>query len=402
MQKTCDLLREVLDIPDDYEVLLMHGGGHAMFAAVPLNLAGELGAPADFIGDGFWSKRAAAEAAKYCTVRHTAATSPNGDVAYPDVSKWEFTPGSRYVHMTANETINGLEFHHDPALPAGSPPLVADFTSTLLSRPVDFTKYGVVYASTGKNLGPSGLVVAVVRKDLLQGDGRTGTGSTGDGIVGELPVCPGIMSFRAAARKAPIANLWNTPNVFGVRALQLVLEDCKAKGGVEEMRQRARRRAGAFYEVIDSSDGFYTNDVEPEWRSLMTIPLRIRGGDRALEDKFVRESTEAGFYNLIGHPLFGGLRVTVYNQLPDEAVAALLEFLGDFCSRETMELSKWAKKPRVEPAGLRQGAAALAELRSIAAPSQAPGSFSAHSSAYPAPAIMLDTRAPTPPIMLSA
>lgn len=394
MQKTCDLLREVLSIPDDYEVLLMHGGGHAMFAAVPLNLAGELGAPADFIGDGFWSKRAAAEAAKYCTVRHTAATSPHGDVAYPDVSAWAFTPGSRYVHMTANETINGLEFHHDPALPAGSPPLVADFTSTLLSRPVDFTKYGVVYASTGKNLGPSGLVVAVVRKDLLQGDG---------GISSELPVCPGIMSFRAAARKAPIANLWNTPNVFGARALQLVLEDCKAKGGVEEMRRRARRRAGALYDVIDSSDGFYTNDVEPEWRSLMTIPLRIRGGDRALEDKFVRESTAAGFYNLVGHPLFGGLRVTVYNQLPDEAVTALLKFLGDFRSRETTAaLSNRAKKPRVETAGLQPRAAALAELRAIAAPSHAPSGFAARSSAYPAHAIMLDVRAPTPPIMIGS
>ena len=396
MQNTCDLLREIMSIPDNFEVLLMHGGGHAMFAAVPLNLGGELGAPADFIGDGFWSKRAAGEASKYCTVRHTAATSPNGDVAYPHVSEWNITPGAKYVHMTANETINGLEFHEDPTLPAGSPPLVADFTSTLLSRPVDFTKYGVVYASTGKNLGPSGLVVCIVREDLLRDDDEQGGSSR------ELSVCPGIMSFRAAAKKAPIANLWNTPNVFGVRALELVLEDTKAKGGVEEMRTRARRRAGAFYDVIDASDGFYTNDVEPEWRSLMTIPLRIRGGDKALEEKFIRESTEAGFYNLVGHPLFGGLRVTVYNQLPDEAVNSLSAFMRDFCRRETQaEAAKAAaqKAAAAESAQQRRELAALAELRAIAAPSQQPPSYPL---AYEYSAAMVDTRSATPPIMLSA
>lgn len=392
MQGTCDLLREVMKIPDNFEVLLMHGGGHAMFAAVPLNLAGELGAHATFIGDGFWSKRAANEAAKYCVVRHTAATSHNGDVSYPDVSEWNINPEARYVHMTANETINGLEFHTDPTLPEGSPPLVADFTSTLLSRPVDFTKYGVVYASTGKNLGPSGLVVVIVRKDLIidQDEGATDEeeGNRQGRNTAELSVCPGIMSFRAAARKAPIANLWNTPNVFGVRALQLVLEDTKAKGGVEAMRERARHRAGAFYEVIDASNGFYVNNVEPEWRSLMTIPLRIRSGDKTLEEKFIRESTEAGFYNLIGHPLFGGLRITVYNQLPDEAVDALTSFMREFCERET----------RVE--AKQQEFKALAELRAIAA-SPIPNNINVNNSSL-YPAAMVDTRAPTPPIMLSA
>ena len=319
MVDTCNLMREVMSIPPNYEVLLMHGGGHAMFAAVPLNLAGEMGAPADFIGDGFWSKRAAGEASKYCTVRHTAETSSLNDSRYPDVADWKFSEGAKYVHMTANETINGLEFHEDPSLPEGAPPLVADFTSTLLSRPVDFTKYGVVYASTGKNLGPSGLVVAVVRKDLI-----------GDG---ELPITPGILSFKASASSTPIANLWNTPNVFGIRALQLVLEDLKANGGVEEMQRRARRRAGALYDLIDASEGFYTNDVDPKFRSLMTIPLRIKGGDKELERRFIEESSPASIYNLVGHPLFGGLRVTVYNQLPDEAVDILLCFMREFQRR---------------------------------------------------------------------
>ena len=132
----------------------------------------------------------------------------------------------------------------------------------------------------------------------------------------------------AAAATTPIPNIWNTPNVFGVRALQLVLEDTKAKGGVVAMRERARRRAGAVYDVVDASDGFYVNRVEPKFRSLMTIPITI--ADKALEEKFVRESSEAGFYNLVGHPLFGGLRVTMYNQLPDDAVDALVEFMTDF------------------------------------------------------------------------
>jgi phosphoserine aminotransferase len=297
-------------------------------------------------------------------------------------------------NMTANETINGLEFHSDPELPAGAPPLVADFTSTLLSRPVDFSKYGVVYASTGKNLGPSGLVVAILRKDLLTDDGYgvNDPSTTSTSKSCELPVCPGVMSFRAAAKKAPIANLWNTPNVFGIRALQLVLEDTKAKGGVAEMQRRARRRAGAFYDVIDGSDGFYTNHVEPQWRSLMTIPLRIMDGDRALEEKFIRESTEAGFYNLVGHPLFGGLRVTVYNQLEDEAVDALVGFLRDFARRETAAAKAAVKE--------QQDAAALAELRAIAAPQPSYPCGPVHPSAYDME--MYDTRAPTPPIMVSA
>ena len=319
MVDTCDLMREVLEIPDTHEVLLMHGGGHAMFAAVPMNLAGSMGARADFVGDGFWSKRSAGEASKYCETRHVGPTSALGDVAIPDPSTWDLDPGAAFVHMTANETINGLEFHVDPTLPADASPLVADFTSTLLSRPVDFSKYGVVYASSGKNLGPSGLVVVIARKDLLTGEK-------------ELRITPGVMSWSAAAKTTPIANIWNTPNVFGIRALQLVLEDCKAKGGVAAMRDRATRRAWAIYDVIDQSDGFFVNEVEPEFRSLMTIPMRCK--TEALEARFAEASAEAGFYNLKGHPLFGGLRVTVYNQLPDDAVDALCEFMRDFQMKE--------------------------------------------------------------------
>tara|TARA_B100000401_G_scaffold400213_1_gene311834 strand:- start:291 stop:1388 length:1098 start_codon:yes stop_codon:yes gene_type:complete len=299
----CDLLRDVLSVPETHDVLLMHGGAHAMFAAVPMNLAGELGAKACYIGDGFWSKRASSEADKYCTTIHVQdAVDIDHDAAF--------------VHLTANETISGVEYHVDPNLPAGSPPLVGDFTSTLLSRSVDFSKYGAVYASTGKNLGPSGLVVVICRKSLL---GR------------ELDITPGVMSWSLNSNTKPIANIWNTPNVFGIRALQLVLEDCKAKGGVEAMKIRAERRARCIYEVIDESDGFYVNTVDPEFRSFMTIPIRIgHHNEKDMEKKFLDESTLQRFYNLKGHPLFGGIRVSLYNQIPDESVYALVKFMRNF------------------------------------------------------------------------
>lgn len=315
MADTCDLMREVLDIPDTHDVLLMHGGAHAMFAGVAMNLGGEMGAKADYVGDGFWSKRAAGEASKYCAVRHVGLTSELGGVAIPHSSTWNVDPTAAFVHVTANETIDGLEYHVDPTMPEDAPPLVGDFTSTLLSRPVDFSKYGVVYASTGKNLGPSGLLVVIARKDLLTGER-------------EMPICPGVMSWSAAAKSTPIQNIWNTPNVFGIRALQLVLEDCKAKGGVAAMRARATRRAWSVYDIIDASEGFYINDVEPEFRSTMTIPIKCKTPE--IEKRFAEESEKAGFYNLRGHPLFGGLRVTMYNQLPDDAVEALVDFMQEF------------------------------------------------------------------------
>ena len=323
MAATCDLVREVLDVPDSHDVLLMHGGAHAMFAGVAMNLGRAMGSKADFVGDGFWSKRAAGEASKYCVVRHVGLTSRTlGGVAIPSPFTWNVDPTAAFVHVTANETIDGVEFHVDPTMPPDAPPLVGDFTSTLLSRPVDFSKYGVVYASTGKNLGPSGLVVVIARKDLLTGER-------------EMAITPGVMSWSAAAKSAPIQNIWNTPNVFGIRALQLVLEDCKAKGGVTAMRARATRRAWSVYDVIDASEGFYVNEVEPEFRSTMTIPVKCKTPE--IEERFVEESEKAGFYNLRGHPLFGGLRITVYNQVPDDAVEALVGFMQQFQMKVTAE-----------------------------------------------------------------
>lgn len=307
IQNTSLLLRKVMSVPSSHEILFMHGGAHAMFAAVPLNLAGpEVNSKAVFIGDGFWNRKMAEEAKKYCKPVFVSE----------DDREEIFTAETKFIHVTANETISGIELHEDFSLPKGAPPLVGDFTSTFLSRKIDFSKYGVVYASTGKNLGPSGMVVVIVRKSLLEERNR------------EMSICPGIMSFRTVLSTKPISNLFNTPNVFCVRALQLILEKIKNGGGIQKMNERAKSRSKKIYDAIDGSEGFYINSVAKVDRSMTSIPFRIR--DLCLEAKFVQQSISEGFYNLVGHPLFGGLRVCIYNQLPDEAVFELVKFMKKF------------------------------------------------------------------------
>jgi phosphoserine aminotransferase len=226
----------------------------------------------------------------------------------------------------------------------GDTVLVGDFTSTLLSRPVDWSKYGLVYASGGKNLGPAGVCVVVIRKDLL--------------LLPAHPLCPSVLNYNKMASSTPIPNIYNTPPTFliymmsSLRVLtcfqfaqlsnnfasaDLVLEDCKKKGGVEGAQSRAIKRSSMLYEIIDKSGGFYMNNVEPEFRSRMNIPLRIRGGDKELEAKFVKEAEKEGLFQLYGHPLFGGLRITLYNGVPDDAVHKLAQFMKDFHASNSTE-----------------------------------------------------------------
>ena len=247
MSNVCDLLREVLDIPDNYHVLLMQGGAHGQFAALPLNLLGSK-KKAAYVDGGFWSHKAANEAKKYCetVMIEPFTTNKDGKLVYPEPSQWKVDPEWAYIHICANETINGLEFIKDPPVGTTDVPIVADFTSTLLSRPVDVSKYGVIYASGGKNLGPSGSVVVIVNDALL---GR------------ELPICPGILSYSTAATTKPIANLWYTPNVFAVRALNFVLSEVAHHGGLNVAKEKTSRKAYKVYKAIDLSDGFYVNSV---------------------------------------------------------------------------------------------------------------------------------------------
>jgi phosphoserine aminotransferase len=192
---------------------------------------------------------------------------------------------------------------------------VADFTSTLLSRPVDVTRYGVIYASSGKNLGPSGFAVVIVRRDLL-GQAR--------------PATPSILDWSRLAEPSPIPSLYNTPTTFSLYVCSLVLEDLIARGGLEAAEQRAIARAARVYEEIDRSEGFYTNTIHHKHRSRMNVPFRIRGGDPLLEARFVEEAERRGLHQLFGHPRFGGLRASLYNGVSDEAIDALAAFLPAF------------------------------------------------------------------------
>lgn len=314
MEETCQLIKDLLDVPKTHEVLLMQGGAHAQFAGVPLNLLGDK-KKAAYVDGGFWSHKAAKEASRYCEPVFIAPVAPDnsGKLVYPKPHTWKIPEGCAYVHICANETINGMEFLKDPAVGTLDCPLVGDFTSTLLSRPVDVSKYGVIYASGGKNLGPSGVCVVIINKALF---GRA------------LPICPGMMSYAEAAVTKPLPNLFYTPNVFGMRAINIVATEYQHWGGMKAMKARNARRAKALYKIIDQSNGFYINHAKPEYRSTVTIPINIR--NKALEAKFTREAKECNLHHLDGHHSVGGLRVCLYNSIPDCAVECLLEFMVHF------------------------------------------------------------------------
>ena len=316
---TCALIRKLLHVPSNYEVLLMQGGAHAQFAALPLNLLGGKG-KADYIDGGFWSQRARNEALKFCDARLLPGIRRNATTAkleYVPPSEWQLSPDAAYVHICANETINGLEFLDDPALPNTTErPLVADFTSTLLSRPVDVSKYGVIYASGGKNLGPAGVCIVIVRADLI--------------ATRELATCPSILSYSTMASSSPIPNVYNTPSMLAVRAVHLMLLEAEAEGGLDQCQARCQARAERLYAAIDESHGFYTFPVEAAWRSRTTIPFNIRGGDRELELLFRSQGEAVGLYQIFGHHSVGGLRVCLYNAVRNESVELLLRFMDSF------------------------------------------------------------------------
>lgn len=344
--KVVNGLRDLLEVPSNYHVLLMHGGAHGQFSAVPLNLGGN-GQPrsrAAGVDTGYWSRRAAAEHAKYVDVAWcgsaSAAEPVSGEAgeardeleagwgthtSLPDASTWRYRDTDAFVHVCANETIHGIELHADPALRPTAPPLVGDFTSTLLSRPVDVAKYGVLYASGGKNLGPAGMTVALVRDDLIADASR------------RHPLCPSMLAYSSLATSTPQPNLYLTPPTFNVYMTGLVLDHLKSTGGVAAAARRAEARAQKVYDAIDASRGFYQNDVDVGSRSRMSIPFRVSAGGarpeeemRRLERAFVAESEAAGFRNLQGHPALGGLRATLYLGLPDASVDALVVFMRRF------------------------------------------------------------------------
>jgi phosphoserine aminotransferase len=301
-------LRELLAIPGDYKVLFMQGGATGQFSAIPMNLA-RADASADYVNTGSWSKKALGEARRYCQVNVAADAAGSNYTTVPPRAEWKLTPGAAYLHYTPNETIGGVEF---PFVPQVDAPLVADMSSTILSRPIDVSRFGLIYAGAQKNIGPSGLCVVIVREQLL-GHAREGT--------------PGIWNYKAVADDD---SMLNTPPTFAWYLAGLVLKWLKRQGGLGVMAERNRAKAELLYSTIDNSS-FYSNPVDPVCRSWMNVPFVLAKPE--LDKTFVTEAGQAGMTNLAGHRSVGGMRASLYNATPIEAVRALTDFMREFARR---------------------------------------------------------------------
>ena len=299
-------LRELLAIPAGYTVLFLQGGATGQFSAVPLNLAGP-DATADYLSTGQWSRKAIAEAKRFLAVNVVADEKASGYTTVPAAASLAFTPGAAYVHYTPNETIGGVEFPYVPE--TGGIALVADMSSTILSRPVDVARFGLIYAGAQKNIGPSGITVVIVRDDLV-GKARAST--------------PTVFDYRAMAEAG---SMLNTPPTFGWYIAGLVFQWLKRQGGLAAMEERNRAKASRLYGAIDASS-FYANPVEPGCRSWMNVPFTIARPE--LEKTFVSEAAAEGLANLEGHRSVGGMRASIYNAMPMEGVLALISFMDEF------------------------------------------------------------------------
>jgi phosphoserine aminotransferase len=303
-------LRALLAIPADYAVLFLQGGATQLFAQIPMNLAGE-GASADYIDSGYWSSKAISEAAAYVRVNVAASGKADDYLKLPSRDSWQLDPQAAYVHYTPNETIHGVEFHDVPEV--GAVPLVADMSSNILSESLDVSRFGLIYAGAQKNIGPSGLVVMIIRRDLLQRIGR-----------------PMAKIFRFAEQAANDSML-NTPNTWGWYLAGLTFQWLQAQGGVAVIGERNRAKAALLYQAIDGSGGYYRNPIDPSARSRMNVPFTLH--DSALDAAFLKESEAAGLLALKGHKAIGGMRASLYNAVPLEAVQALTAFMQDFAAR---------------------------------------------------------------------
>ncbi len=299
-------LRRLMQIPDDYKVLFLQGGASLQFAMVPVNLLGDRGR-ADYINTGAWSKKAIAEARRFGEVQIAASTEDGNFTRAPSQDELRLDPQAAYVHYTPNETIGGVEFPYIPE--TGDVPLVADMSSTILSRPIDVSRFGVIYAGAQKNIGPAGLTLVIVRKDLI-GNARS-----------DMPV---MLDYKTHADNA---SMYNTPPTYGIYLAGLVFQWLLAQGGLEAMAGINRRKAEKLYAAIDASD-FYANPVEPASRSWMNVPFTL--ADPALDKAFLEQAAEAGLVTLKGHRSVGGMRASIYNAMPESGVDALIEFMAGF------------------------------------------------------------------------
>ena len=299
-------LRDLLNIPDNYKVLFCQGGARAQFAAVPLNLLGSA-KKATYIDAGYWAESAIKEAKKYCEVDvYDAKVEKDGKSAVADASEWKIDPESAYVHFCPNETIDGIEISD---LPVTDKPIVADMSSNILSRQIDVSKYGVIYAGAQKNIGPAGICIAIVRDDLLD-------------LASDL--LPSFISYKVLAEKD---SMFNTPPTFAWYLSGLVFKWLKEHGGVPAMEQTNREKAEILYGYIDSSS-FYKNDIYPANRSRMNVPFQLAKPE--LDALFLEQAETRGLVALKGHRAVGGMRASIYNAMTVEGVQALVDFMKEF------------------------------------------------------------------------
>ena len=302
-------LRELLNIPTNYKVLFLQGGATLQFAAVPLNIA-PAGAVVDYVVTGNWGEKAVQEAQRYATVNVVANGKASKFTTIPDPSTWKVSKDAAYLHYTPNETVVGVEFHDIPAV--STAPLVADMSSTLLSRPIDVSRFGIIYAGAQKNIGPAGLVLVIVREDLL-GRARRET--------------PGVIDYKLMAEND---SMWNTPSTLSWYLAGLVFEWLKEQGGIAAMAKVNERKARKLYAAIDSS-GFYRNPVDQACRSWMNVPFTLPSEE--LDKPFLSAAKAAGLTNLKGHRMVGGMRASIYNAMPEAGVDALVDFMAEFSKK---------------------------------------------------------------------
>ena len=304
-------LRDLLVIPANYKVLFLQGGAHLQFAMIPLNLLRGKGS-ADYVNTGEWSKKAIGEAKKFCDVNVVANNADRNFSYVPAFNTWKLDPKAAYVHYTSNETIGGVEFNWVPDV--GAVPLVADMSSHILSRPMDVSKYGLIYAGAQKNIGPAGLCIVIVREDL---------------IGHAYPGIPTMLDYKTHAEND---SMYNTPPTYGIYMAGLVFQWLKRNGGLAAMEKVNMAKAKLLYDAIDTSSGFYHCPVTVSDRSRMNVPFTLK--DNVLDSEFLKQADANGLLQLKGHRSVGGMRASIYNAMPLAGVQALVSFMNDFALKK--------------------------------------------------------------------
>ena len=302
-------LRALMGIPENYKVLFLQGGASAQFSLIPMNLLGGQAGVVDYVNTGAWSKKAIKAAKQYADVNVVASSEADNFTSIPAEDTWQRSDNAKYLHFTPNETIGGVEFHF---VPSGETPLVADMSSNILSRSVDVSRYGLIYAGAQKNIGPAGLTLVIVRDDL----------------IGQAhPATPDVFQYSVMAESDSMSN---TPPTYTWYLAGLVFKWALAQGGLEAIAERNSRKAAKLYSAIDDS-AFYTNPVAVDARSWMNVPFTL--ADDSLDKPFLAGAAEAGLHTLKGHRSVGGMRASIYNAMPEEGVDALIAYMQDFEKR---------------------------------------------------------------------